>query len=286
MIFIHIGLHKTGTTFMQNCVFPHFDIGYLGLSSSKGKSSSFNNRRLIEELFEYDIDNDNVLLSDENLLWQGSLLSSSCRMSKSHNENYLRVLRNIKTIFPHAKMIISFRRHDKYVKSLYKHYIGMGGVTNVNSFYKNLPLNTNSLDYMELIRSIENLFGVPFVYLQEELNNNSDFQDLLDDLSNYMGVEGPDMSSISKQKKNVGLYYYQTQFLRKYNTLFTTKFNQGYTSNKFIYYAIRKLALSLMDKITKNNVFDDKLEKSIMRQYQNDWKSVHEYIYYTRGKRV
>ena len=134
-IYIHVGFHRTGSTFLQTEFFPNipnsnyinqFDIieELASITTTDGfiwenteiKENTF--KSLIEKLDSTKIN----IISAEAL--------SGYPFSKSINRSL--VFNRIKTMFPEAKIILGIRSQDKLIQSFYSLYIREGGTLKIN----------------------------------------------------------------------------------------------------------------------------------------------------------
>lgn len=146
-IYLHVGMPKTGTTFLQARVFPHFKgIGY----QDKG----------VFELLNRIIYSNPILLDLENIREEADRLLMKVdeeRVLFSHERLFGDMLRNyhdnvylagwLKVIFPAAKLLIVIRRQDDLVESIYRQSLQSSYYQRINSFL-NYRKNTfeDSLD--------------------------------------------------------------------------------------------------------------------------------------------
>lgn len=176
--FLHVGLHKTGTTFLQKAVFPAWE-GITYLRSPRPFE-------LARELADKP-----VLLSDERM--SGSLFRWIERGTTMRAERS-RYWQNLSTWFPGAKIIIGIRRHSSMVLSLYKQYLHQGGTLPLGKFYDLCGsggiLDKEDLMYVSMFTELAHLFGSqPFVYTQEGLRD--DPESVFQSLAECMGGSAP-----------------------------------------------------------------------------------------------
>ena len=112
--FIHLGLHKTGTTWLQSEVF------------SRLKNVSYLHQFELDTIIP---DSKKVLISCEWLSGKPHLLESTEKM-------YI-IADRLKKIFPSSKIIVGFRDKDSWLKSLWKQYIMEGGKTSSKLLVRN-----------------------------------------------------------------------------------------------------------------------------------------------------
>lgn len=219
-IILHIGMCKTGTTFLQKKFFPFIkDIfctscndGILNekpftdlhnldriLFDNRGiKNTLYNNNYLHnykEKLFEYfqnKIQQKTVLISHE-------AFAGDARTSFNNQEKNIKIL---KTLFPDAKILLLFRRQDKWIDSLYNEVVIksrhlLRRYISLNSFigYKNNDFHHNSkyinvyeLNWYKLAKNWQNAFGeenvliLPYEMLRE---NQKEFLNIFYNFSKF-----------------------------------------------------------------------------------------------------
>ena len=203
-LYIHIGLHKTGTSFLQKAVFPILQntrtmLGwdslrsFLNLSSSPAK---------------------NILVSDESLCGQ---FDGGRWMEEFEDQ-----VERIKSLVKVHGVIIGFRRHDELILSLYKQHLQKGGRLRMNEFYMpNSPVSRmrdGDLLFKKRLAVLHKNFDSVFVYTQEELRD--EFKKFTVRFSNFIHCPIPEPKRISIRGRNVGLSgSWQANLLRKLNSL-------------------------------------------------------------------
>jgi len=201
---IHIGFPKTGTTSLQRNFFSkHPEIIYRGQTYQ-----SHELRRLVEvdllskSEFEYDKDLVKKIFREEIAKVEeqetGNVFIFSHEAFTYHSDSYAtdmaEIARRLHDISPEAKIIITIRRQDEMLKSLYKQAVKGGCYINFSSYldyYKSvyhmsfLPL----LKYIPIIKHYERLFGKRKVFVQcfEEMKENS--LDYTARLSHFCGIQ-------------------------------------------------------------------------------------------------
>lgn len=122
-IIIHIGLHKTASTFLQTYVFPRFDNCTLLTRPFTQYNEAFNrlqyaddtlyDKSQIESIIE-SIQTSNIILSDENL--SGKLFFYNAL-------NRSLIAKRLCELFPEAKIVIVLRNQMDFINSAYNNYI-------------------------------------------------------------------------------------------------------------------------------------------------------------------
>lgn len=107
-IYFHVGLAKTGSTFLQNNFFPYLkNIKYI---------STHKYRKCIK------------IINNTNY--------KSYLISREFDRQFEKEVKHFTKYFPQTKIIIVFRKHDKWISSQYKRYVKNGWHWNFEDFYK------------------------------------------------------------------------------------------------------------------------------------------------------
>ncbi len=196
-VFIHIGLHKTGTTFLQKQVFPYIeDIHYVEKEESIRFDMNLNEKKV-------------NLISNEDL-------SGNPWLKNVHDR--FRIADRLKRVFPKAKIIVGTRNKSSWVKSLYKNYVRKGGIYDFKTF-KNDIFEEDYLEFDEYINYLKKLFDDVYVYQFEDLKKDS-FQ-FVKDMCEYIGCSVP---SFDNQKRNVAWNDRQLRLARFLNKFWYHKY--------------------------------------------------------------
>ncbi len=201
--YVHVGLAKTGSTFLQRHVFPKFrGIHYIKKSNYFKKTdiitrSTFNT----------------FLFSHESIIKNKRIIRDNGRIKDLSKE------------YPNAKIIIFFRRHDRWIKSKYYYYIRKNGFEPFNRYF-DLEHDTGKvkkemLDYGRDIRLIESHFPTkPLVIFQEELARHPSKVIAL--LADYMGAHYSE-KDINLNTINTAFSLKQLRTIRSFNSVFKYK---------------------------------------------------------------
>ena len=193
-IFIHIGLHKTGTTFLQKEVFPKIpNINYIfrvGLDTA-----------IVEDKTN--------LLSDENLD------GGSYRVFRNHFQRNA-IAENLSKMYPKAKIIICIRDTESWLKSAWKQYTLSYYGYSLNEYRRRLdPEFANHYQYIDYLRT---LFKDVYICYFGELKK--DPKKFVKGICDFMNVEAP-------QFKNKRVYESitdgQARFIQIYDSIFRSK---------------------------------------------------------------
>jgi hypothetical protein len=256
VLFLHVGLHKTGTTYLQSEVFPRWSgVRYL--------------RNLTIETFLRIPANSVCLASREG--FSGGVIAPQSEK--------LMFLKQLNHMFPDARILISFRQHGSYVNAIYSQYLRYGGTATLAEFF---DLDGNSgivkredLLFRVYVEKIQEYWGtLPFVFLLSELKE--DKSRLLADLGAYFGCEPPDLCSISTKPKNVSLGHTQAEVLRRINQWFRVQLHPDGSTRPYRF--LRRLRLDpprLCQRwsglIRSRPLMDPDMARQIDEYYRDDW---------------
>lgn len=167
-VILHIGLHKTGTTFLQQEIFPKL----------KGV-----NYKIYYEMQDYKIKDGAVnLISCENL--SGSLLASIKFGAFERNA----LLYGMKALYPNARIIVGFRDKKAWLYSVYCQHIKQGRLyRSYNAFLRTIPAEYIDFNSYECL--ICELFDDVYVYYFEAIQKDVD--GFVRDICDFIGVPVP-----------------------------------------------------------------------------------------------
>lgn len=177
-ILIHIGYHKTATTWLQKELFIEDNSVFLPLSRDKYKQSTFaikfilgddgyllspfnNNENAIKREYLY-------LLKDKKNIDEKVLVVSSerlCGNYRSAGFDSKIIAHRINNMFKNARIFISIREQKSFVLSSYLQYLSRGGIYGIEKFlnrrfdYQMPTFSPHHIDYVPLIKEYQLLFG-------------------------------------------------------------------------------------------------------------------------------
>ncbi len=263
MLFLHVGLHKTGTTYLQTAVFP-----YLG-------GVHYLRNLTVENFLRQDPDAD-CLVSREG--FSGPALGNQAEK--------LAFLRRLSGMFPDAQVLISFRRHASYVNALYSQYLRYGGTLPLQEFFS---LDTNAsflatadIEFTPYIEAAHENWGrPPFVFLLSEIKEQP--ERLRSDLGRLLGHEPPAFSPAKRASKNASLGARQAETLRRLNSLFRTRLHRD--SQTRPYRVLRRVGLDPPHLCQRwsaiaagRPIMDSGLAERINQYYADDWAAVEQNV--------
>lgn len=136
--FLHVGVHKTATTWFQTEVYPRFE------------GAQYLHNPPIHKL---------ISLSKKGryILCEEALLRHF--FGRSHHDN----LPLLSKLFPEAQIILSLRKQSSWLKSAYSYYIKKGGILDFEDFFdikhNSGIIKRNDLFFREIIEDVNSAFS-------------------------------------------------------------------------------------------------------------------------------
>ena len=164
-VIAHVGLMKTGTTFLQSQIFPHLN----GVQFLKSSQSLFSRQLLSkEEIF---------LIFDEGMSGCPYWSAQRCL---SYPEQFALSVSRLKELLPRARVICCFREPAGFLQAAYKQYLHEGGTLPFEGFFQ---VNGEGLV------SKEDLMFSGFIdHLRRSLNEDDVFLYDFDDFQRSLGA--------------------------------------------------------------------------------------------------
>ena len=262
--FFHVGMCKTGTTFVQHEVFPRWPgIKYLSARN-----------------LEYFVD----LPSDQRYLISCEALTG--RMFGDLEEKR-RSLARLADMFPGARCIVSVRRPSDYLGSLYSQYLRYGGSGSFRDFIdlegngRETFVHREDFCFEPVIRQAERCFGAPpFVFDNAELRANLD--GLLSDLAAFLGTAKATVNP-GRTKYNPSLKRRQGELLRRVNRM--ARVQPSRTGRYRPYPRANRLRIdpprifrSFLGWIPSPPLLTSATRDNIDAVYRGDWEFVRDYL--------
>ena len=251
-IFIHIGFHKTMTTWIQENYFNmHDQILYLGkLQNDYSKSiinifrsiyytsdtdfSSIEVRKDFNKILEKNNKNNFSIigLSDEGISggldWFGQSSFTPAKRLKEIFYDY------------DVKIILGIREQFSMLRSIYTEYLKFGGTNSINRLLNEHNQNgkflINKVCYSGLINEYISLFGISnlHIYLYEDFSLNT--KNEIENLSNFLGIsnvlkkrsyKSTFITGNKENKLNRSPSFVTLNILRFVNCFFFTPYNRS-----------------------------------------------------------
>jgi hypothetical protein len=263
MIFFHVGLHKTGTTFLQKAVFPKWQgVTYIPWPNL--------------ELFLRLDAGKTYLVSREGLSGK----------NWAHHEERDASLKRLSEMFQDAQILISFRKHSGYITSSYRQYLQRGGPARFEQYFDlendRGVMKREDFVFRRKLESIETHFGRrPFVFLHEELSGDLDM--LLRDMEGYIGGKAPSSEEISRKRYNESVGYYPAQLLRRFNMYSRSelnpdgRYNLNHPTLQRLRLTPREVCRHWLSFLPNRPFLSREVASSIDEFYQSDWEFVGAY---------
>ena len=245
---VHIGIHKSGSSFLQAKIFPKIkNFTNLGFYEKNLFTDDIRYFQTCSELYFDEKKITNLInffkkFSNENkkLLISSEAFTGNISTQSFGTGIFIEMLaKRIKKYIPDAKIILILRNQKDAIYSLYKDDIQYGYTCNFNDWIKE-RLKTNSLDYFKydkLILFYQNLFGKEnlHTFLYEDIFKNfNEVQLFLNELDIEIDLTESDIKNLMNSEKiNSSNSSTITNFTRVLNRFIKTKLSQSYTDGKY-----------------------------------------------------
>jgi len=274
-IAIHIGFHKSASTYLQENVFPKFEVNYFFLLGPAGESRKYVD--LIQLQKNFDPNRFKACIEKEinyrfgDRLHEITLLSHEELSGHPHGYEKVdpyKVARNIKITYPQAKIIIVIRNQFEYLTSLYAYRVAIKG-QETRGFEKFIEEEGhaglfNKLEYHRLVGYYIELFGKTNVLvLPMELlrNNQVSFNNALAD---FIGAKQVFVNNARNSNKSTDIAIL-ILFWRAINVYFniflnilrklkiSTREEFEYKKLRYIFYFIKRKSSSMLSRVFRHS---------------------------------
>ncbi len=273
-IYFHVGLAKTGSTFLQKNFFPYL--------------------KNIKYISTHDYINCIDIINKTNY--------KSYLISREFDKQFEREIKKFISYFPDTKIIVVFRRHDKWIASQYKRAVKNGLHLDFKNYYNinNKGIWKNSdLTYMNklkiikkyskskpLILKFEELKKDPFNYLNK-ISNYTDSKYLKTEISiktvhkSYSEKQLIFLKKFCKIFKKTPPKYYDYQEITLDKTISNTNRIKHWLFYKpwwLLFHLVMYTSLLIPKSlIVKNSLINKNDLAEIKKKFKEDWKKVFEY---------
>ena len=205
-LFLHIGLIKTGSTYLQRVVFPQLpdDIAVIRPTVWSHPPSTVSTKRAL-------------LISNENLA--GNPLIEEGRQRSLYDE-FAQCIETSISIYESPRFIVGFREPARFIQSVYKQYLHERGVLQWDDFLQLFLPAFGDLRFSRFIDCLEKNVKPEnfFVYHQEELLDSE--QQIIKSLTRFMGVEENELRrKVESSQENSSVPEQYEHALRSLNKL-------------------------------------------------------------------
>ncbi|MDZ5783476.1 sulfotransferase domain-containing protein [Marinococcus luteus] len=231
-VYIHVGYHKTATTFLQKSIYPKLkqQITYLSRKRIQQYLYQVRHKKLseaqilelrsgIEEMAEPEKP---LLISYEGL--SGNPMSMREKIKDNHT-----ILKDLRRVFPEetydVHIIVGVRHQLDLLTSLYVQYIHQGGYKQADTVFEEWE-RLGVLDgyyYFNYLEQVKHLFGSSNYYLMQYERFRENEMKELTKLLQYMGITEVPEYSPAKVNRSYGTM--QVKAARKMNYFLKTPFN-------------------------------------------------------------
>lgn len=268
--FLHVGLHKTGTTFLQKNVFRTLSGIHVVHSGA-----------VLKQLAECPRDS-SLLVSDESL--SGMPWGESRDRAGGWRRARELSLLNLAEFFPSAEILVCFRPHGDLIESLYRQYLHEGGTLRFEEFFgENCLIQKQDLEFKPLLEMIEELFpNDPFVFSMDEIWSNP--VALIRRMCVFLGVDIV-LEVDPGRSENRGVRGYRAHLLRSINRISRSALNpEGRLNLRNVLF--RRMAIdprSICQHILPGDWgqdvgLDAESRQILEDQFTNDWAAVLERV--------
>lgn len=268
---IHIGLPKTGTTYLQDYLLKN-------LTETTVIRGWYSHRQLMSVSFEK-----NLIISDEAMsgrLWGPEYLS-----------DFFSNMKKIKKIYGNPKIIFGIRNQITFIPSVYKQYLHEQGFESFDHLFNEGNKGIRKHEDFLLLPKIEYLidnFSDVFIYSQETMFNKQGR--FLSELLSFLEInkEKKISETITRGRSNVGIKTdIQVKTLRKLNLLnsYLIKINGNLSLYSKLFCKLkitpRNICQDYLSKLkSKNFEIPEDCREFIKEYYKNDWNKASKYISY------
>lgn len=285
-ILIHIGYHKTGSTFLQDLIFLSQDCGFYSPWSPKEYSENLVvvnpfdfNKDKVRSFFEPGIQKA-WLNSMTPVISYEAFSGDPWKKGCNSGFNNKAVADRLAEVFPNGKVLIVIREQASMLLSLYKHSIRSHWSMTIKDYleqpidYKEIfnphPLfRLEYLDYHWLISYYQKLFGKENVLVLPYEKISMQESDFLETLSTFTGKNNIP-KNLTKKTLNKS-YSGFTIWLKRWANILCPTCAQP---NRTIYQKINNYAFYQINKIIPKwlgKAFDKRFEEMIERQIEEHY---------------
>lgn len=206
---VHIGYHKTGTTFLQNNVFPRLEgLEYVSYAECRQLFAAVYS----DTTLEFDPEVHTQFTGAGHTLYSLERLVGDMGIGDYNYEiaGRLRAL-------GFRKVIVTIRRQDKMTESIYRQYVQQGGVQKAGAYFADRDyFRWSYLEYDKLLARYVDLFGRENMLVLPQEFLRKDAPGAIKLLADFCGATG--YQSPNRYKRpNSSLSYRSIQLLRVIN---------------------------------------------------------------------
>lgn len=229
-VYLHVGYHKTATTFMQQSIFPNMkNVNYIHPEHIMEDLRRLRLNKLTDEHMDSLRDYFDSFTDEKPLLISYEGLSGSPFAPKKVKRQTA-ILKDLRRLFPSPDydvyILVGLREQVDLLTSLYVQHIHQGGVMSAAKFIEYCRHNESlqNFHYHSYLKTIEELFGEDHLHIMVYEHFRRDSTNELMKLLNFMGEPDiPDYKAVkSVRKMNKSFGTMQVAAGRQMNRLFKT----------------------------------------------------------------
>lgn len=261
---IHIGLHKTATTYLQYNLFPQltntiYIHGYDFFNQWKNQQNKGNK---------------NFLMSYEG--FSGIAWNDQCKKGIINDFHWIDSFKNnitaLKNFFPNAIIVVMFRRQGDLLGSMYKQYIQEGGVLPLKEFYgAGKVITPEDLSFKTRIDILKNYFDTVYCLNFEQYKKEGDeyFRKFCED---ELCLNFDQDKNIGNTKSNRSISGKKIELLRKVNKFYQPLPRKFRTLVRYFRWSPRDIFQQrLAFWKTKDTEEFKRLKEQINKDFNADW---------------
>lgn len=283
-VYIHLGLHKTGTTFFQKSFYPsHPQFNYKHLRS-KEILADFNQFILRENELTFNLDmaaslfyqNFSKKEANEGILTFCEEQYSGFPLQDAYNRKI--IFDRLNAFFPKANYILVLRNQQDFVKSMYAEYLKKGGSASLNDFLRRKDTQLNFargsyLRYFTYYNYIKNQVSedrIKVLYYEDlKYQPTLFYENLLDFFKLDLKID----QDILKVKKNVSFNEKKFEAIRFYNRIGKT----AYGKDNLISERFKKYIVATYQTLKRNTLNEDEIIVNFVKSLKLDNYKLPEY---------
>lgn len=234
-VYIHVGFPKTATTWLQSRIFPvHKGIVYENGDAVFGGVPR--DMQPEDEIREHLASlrrrtKSPVLFSFEALTGMCLPTRKEGNMRRTPHE----MAEALKRIVPDAHILLTIREQGDMLESTYRQYVFGGYAMTPAKALDETDWVRLFLDYNELVRTYELLFGNENVWVGTYEQIRSSPQDFLDELFTYMGVSKIELDAATlSARDNLGMSHFMLRFMFMFNRFWPNRLQMNPSWHRFI----------------------------------------------------
>jgi len=265
IVFFHLGIERTATTYLQDAVFPHFkNIGYIHKRHYADATAIISQQKYKHYLVSYEL----------NL-----------------NEQFEREVRNFSSIYPHAIPIMVLRPQAQWLVSQYKRFVKNGNPQPFHRFFnlqnRDSLYPTQALLYTHRIELLKNYFTTnPLLFFYHDFRQQP--QQFIQQLAHTVNAT-VHLSDINSQKIHTSYTTQQLlalQYVMQYiNLKRERKFRQPllHFGHRLAKDAVRYTTFAIANQLPahwfeEQAFISSETLNAITQYYQDDWNTCLQYI--------